>query len=128
MRRSTCLTLLLMLMMVPLWAGAGEQSAVPDFFVSPAGNDMNPGTQEKPFASLKRAQQAVRQRIAQGLNSNVQVVLREGVYQLAEPLLFEADDSGTDRFAVNYAASPGETVIISGGRKIANWQRGEGAV
>ena len=126
MRCFACLMMLLVV--VPVWAGANEQSAVPDFFISTAGNDANPGTKEKPFASLKRAQQAVRQRIAQGLDSDVHVFLHAGVYELAEPIVFDSADSGTDRFAISYAASPGETAVISGGRKIANWQRGEGQV
>jgi hypothetical protein len=32
------------------------------YYVSPAGDDQNPGTQRKPFATLQRAQQAVRKR------------------------------------------------------------------
>jgi len=30
------------------------------FHVAPTGNDLNPGTRRKPFASLQRARQAVR--------------------------------------------------------------------
>jgi hypothetical protein len=33
-----------------------------DFFVAPGGDDGNPGTAERPFATLARAQQALRAR------------------------------------------------------------------
>lgn len=31
-----------------------------NFYLSPQGNDNNPGTKEKPFATLQKAQEAVR--------------------------------------------------------------------
>src|SRR5581483_52284 len=42
---------------------------------SPSGNDANPGTLEKPFVTLQRAQQAVRQK-------HGDVFLRGGTYYL----------------------------------------------
>ena len=53
------------------------------YFVSPAGNDANPGTLEKPFATLQRAQQAVRQK-------HGDVFLRGGTYYLPATLVFTA--------------------------------------
>ena len=58
---------LAILFSMPVRAKAGEQPAVCQFFVSPAGNDANPGSQEKPFASLMQAQVAVRQLVASGV-------------------------------------------------------------
>jgi len=58
------------------------------YFVSPAGDDTNPGTLEKPFATLQRAQQARRQK-------HGDVFLRGGAYYLPAPLVFTAQDSGT---------------------------------
>ena len=48
------------LLLMPICDKAGEQPAVRQFFVASAGNDANPGTLEKPFASLTRARDAVR--------------------------------------------------------------------
>ena len=67
------------------------------YFVAPAGNDANPGTLEKPFASLARAQQAVRQKPGS-------VWLRGGTYYLPEKLVFTAQDSGTKAAPVVYQA------------------------
>jgi hypothetical protein len=57
------------------------------YFVSPGGNDANPGTREKPFATLQHAQQATRQKRGD-------VFLRAGTYYLPAPLVFTAQDSG----------------------------------
>ena len=116
------------LLFMPVWAKAGEQPAAGQFFVSPAGNDTNLGTSEKPFASLTRARDAVRQVIASGLRGDVRVLLRRGIYGLSEPLVFGPVDSGSEQLAITYAAQPGENVIVSGGRKIGGWKRGEGEI
>jgi hypothetical protein len=107
--------------------GVAEEPAPPaDFVVSPSGNDADPGTLEKPFASLTRAQGAVRQRLAGGLQAPVTVLIRQGTYVLSEPLMFGPEDGGTPQHAVTYAAYPGEAVVLSGGREIRGWQRGPG--
>ena len=108
-------------------SGAGETTAA-DYYVAPAGNDQDPGTAAQPFATIHRARDAVRDRIAAGLSANLTVLLRGGVYELSEPLLFDVRDSGTDAYSITYAAYPGETPVLSGGRKITGWQPGEGNV
>src|SRR5258706_3100424 len=95
-----------------------------DFFVAADGNDANPGTADKPFATLARARDAVRQKIAAGLDHNMVVMIRGGRYELTEPLVLRSEDSGTEKFAVTYAAAPTERVEISGGRFIRGWKRG----
>ncbi|MCX7803983.1 MAG: right-handed parallel beta-helix repeat-containing protein [Planctomycetota bacterium] len=107
-------------------AGGGEMAA--DFFVAADGNDANPGTREKPFASLARARDAVRElkRRRGGLDRDVTVLIRGGTYRLKEPLAFGPEDSGTDRHTITYAAAPGERPVFSGGRAITGWKKGEG--
>lgn len=96
-----------------------------DFVVAPDGNDGNPGSLEAPFATIQRAQEAVRGLLAQGLDNNVTVFLREGEYVLEQPLVFGPADSGTANFIVRYAAYPGETPVLSGGRRLTGWTKGE---
>jgi hypothetical protein len=98
-----------------------------EFHISPNGNDANPGTKEKPFATPARAVAAVRTLVAQGLNRDVRVVLRGGTYGLEAPLVFTSADSGSANHAIIYAAAPGETVVISGGRPVTGWKPGGGA-
>jgi glycosyl hydrolase family 141 len=93
-----------------------------DFHVAPSGNDANPGTEDAPFATIGQAQRAVRARTAQGLQKDITVLIRGGVYRLATPLVFGPEDSGTDEHSITYAAYPGETPVLTGGRAITGWQ------
>src|SRR5512139_1681942 len=92
-----------------------------EFHVAPNGNDVNPGTKEKPFATPPRAMAAVRVLVSAGLKNDVRVILHGGTYALGAPLVFTPADSGTADHAITYAAAPGETVVISGSRDITNW-------
>lgn len=93
------------------------------FHVAPDGDDANAGTEEAPFATIGRAQTAVRAANQSGLTDDVVVYLRGGIYRIAEPLRFEPRDGGTAEHSVTYAASDGERVVISGGREIRGWTK-----
>jgi len=104
-----------------------------DFYVAPDGNDKWSGRLSRPnmegddgpFASLTRAQQAIRQLKAEEPNRTYPVVvqIRGGTYYLEEPLRFTPEDSGTDVAPVIYMAYPGEKPVISGGTPIKNWEQ-----
>ena len=81
------------------------------YYVAPAGQDTNPGTREKPFASLQRARQAIR-------HEPGVVFLRGGTYYLSEPLVFTARDSGTPATPVVFQAYENERPVISGGVRL----------
>ncbi|MFV2065689.1 MAG: hypothetical protein ACC645_01825, partial [Pirellulales bacterium] len=108
---------------------SGAQAIEPpqaDFYVATTGDDANDGSRDRPFATPVRAQRAVRSLIAAGLNRNVTVLLRGGEYMLGEPLRFGPEDSATERYSITYAASPGEQVVLSGGRVLSGWKKGVG--
>ena len=115
------LAVALLLMVGPIVLGQGTEA---DFYVATDGSDANPGTTEQPFATLAKAQEAVRGRIAVGLDSDLTVSIGGGTYRLEETLVFRSQDSGTNEHAVTYAAKPGEEVVISGGRPITGWKAG----
>ena len=94
-----------------------------DFYVAPGGRDSNPGTAGEPFATLVRARDAVRQKVAAGLDRDVLVRIRGGVYRQAETLVFGPEDSGTAEHSIIYAALPAENVVISAGRTVGPPQR-----
>jgi hypothetical protein len=87
------------------------------YFVAPTGDDANPGTLAKPFATLQRAQAAVRQKRGE-------VFLRGGNYYLPAPLVFTAQDSGAKDAPVVFQNYQNEKPVISGGIKLdnLNWQ------
>jgi hypothetical protein len=87
------------------------------YFVSPAGNDANPGTLEEPFATLQRAQQAAREK-------HRNICLRGGTYYLPATLVLTAEDSGTSNSPVVFENYQDEQPVISGGVRLENleWQ------
>ena len=103
-----------------LWWAATVAAA--DFYVSPTGQDTNLGSLEKPFATISRARDEVRKLVATGLKANIVVWIHGGIYELHEPLVFDPRDSGTDEYSVTYAVVPGETALISGGKRITEWK------
>lgn len=106
-----------------IWALNAQQS----FYVSPTGNDANPGTKEQPFKSVKKAQDAVRQ-VNSNMKGDITVYLRRGVYELAAPLQFDIKDSGTNGHYVIYKAYNDEIPVLSGGRKITGWKFDENGI
>ena len=88
-----------------------------EIYVSPAGNDSNPGTLDQPIATVAHAQELARSGKASG---PVTVYLRGGVYYLASPLIFTAADSGAAGAPVTYQAYQNEQPVISGGMKLQN--------
>ena len=80
-------------------------------------------TIEKPFKTIRYAQQQVRKIIQNGLVCDISVWLREGTYFIEEPLEFDKRDSGTKEHSVTYTGYPGETVTVNGGKEITCWQK-----
>jgi Right handed beta helix region len=98
---------------------AKPQTAI---YVSNLGNDRYTGTKDRPFASLLKAQQRVRE-LKQKVREQIDVLVREGTYYMREPLTLSAVDSGALGAAITYSAYPGERVTISGGRRLkCVWQ------
>lgn len=105
-----------------LFSLVGTQAA---FHVAPDGNDANPGSAERPFATLGRARDAVRSRRQAGAlpEGPVVVYLRGGIHELAEPLALGPEDSGSAEHPLVFAAAPGESPVVSGGRVLTGWRR-----
>ena len=104
---------------------AAEVQAI-ELYVSPNGNDANPGTQAKPLATIAAARDAVRGLIAGGLKENVTVQIGGGIYRIQQPVVFGCPDGGSDKFSVTYTAAPGEKPVISGGLLIGGWKANSG--
>lgn len=98
------------------------------FHVAPAhprASDDNPGTERRPWRTIGRAQDAVRQLTAKGLREDVVVTLHDGVYRLQEPLRFGPQDGGDQKHSVTYLA-PGGKAVLSGGKAVAGWRPTDG--
>ncbi|WP_409492046.1 right-handed parallel beta-helix repeat-containing protein [Amycolatopsis sp. cmx-11-12] len=97
------------------------------FHVSPDGQDDSPGSVDRPFATPKAAQEAVRA-VTAVMTGDIVVTFTSGVYHLEEPLAFDDTlaDSGRNGFRVIYQANGYGTpdqakVELSGGREITGW-------
>lgn len=88
-----------------------------DFYVAVDGSDANPGTVLHPFKSLSHARDIIRRSGKLG-KEKIEVHLRGGIHYLPETFVFSAEDSGTSKFPVRYAAYRGERVILSGGTSL----------
>ena len=96
----------------------GDMQQGLEFFIDTNGNDGNTGTKTQPFATLARARDEVRKLIAKGLESNVTVWVRGGIYPVDAPVNFGPEDSGT----VTYSAYPDEIPVFDAGRRITSWK------
>lgn len=86
--------------------------------VSPKGNNANPGTHEKPVASLETARDLLRSLRKNSLASSPTIMIHEGIYDLSRSLVFDERDSGSDGLPLIVTAAPGEKVNITGGRSL----------
>lgn len=84
-------------------------SAQTAYFISPGGNDENPGTIDQPFKTLVHAQE-----LARRISGLVTIYLREGTYYLDNVLVFTPED-GNEGKQLTISGYPGEHVVISGG-------------
>ena len=102
------------------------QTSATEFYVSLQGNDAwsgrlataNVEQSDGPFRTLAFVQSAIRKVRNSGSNQQITLVIREGLYQLSQPLMFDNRDSGSASAPVTWSSYPGESVTISGGRKI----------
>ncbi|MCK5804694.1 MAG: hypothetical protein KAI66_17785, partial [Lentisphaeria bacterium] len=93
-------------------------------YVSLQGKNDNTGTEERPFATITRAQEEVRRiKAEEGLpEGGIAVYLRGGKYFVTESISFGREDSGMDDAPVVYRSYPGEDVRIIGGREVTNFR------
>jgi len=65
--------------------------------------------------------QSMARRLSGDMDSNIDVVLEGGVYDLTRTLTFDPQDSGTNGFDVVYAAAPGAHPVLSGAVSVTGW-------
>lgn len=93
-------------------------------YISPKGDDNNPGTIKKPLASLAGARDMIRKLKKDGkLNESVRVVVGEGVYTITEPVVFNSEDSGSKLYPVSYEAARSGNAIFRGGIKLPSFTK-----
>jgi hypothetical protein len=103
-----------------------------DFYVAPQGSDAwsgklavpNADRTDGPLATLQGARDAIRRLKTEGpLPKAIRVRIRGGTYRVTGPIVLAAEDSGTEKAPITYAAYPGERPVISGGVPITGWKK-----
>jgi hypothetical protein len=91
-----------------------------DLVVAPQGQDTNPGTPEAPLATIERARDLLRLRPEK---KPARILLRGGTFWLTRPLTLTAEDRN-----LTIEAFPGEHPVVSAGRPVTGWKKGEKGV
>ncbi len=121
--RKSLPALLLSLTLLVLSSVAASAAASSQIYVSPTGNDANPGTQARPVRTLEHARDLARVLKRKQSGRDVRIWLAGGTYRLSQPLVLTAEDSGAGGSHVVYAALPGQWPILSGGVQVKGWKR-----
>jgi len=95
-----------------------------ELWVSPDGDDLNPGTITQPKASvhgaLRQARELRRLHDA-SISGGITINVHGGTYILNEPVLLRTDDAGTPESPTIIKAVAGEMPVLSGGISVKGW-------
>ncbi len=88
-----------------------------EFYVSTGGDDQNPGSKQKPVATLTAARDLVRNHRTTNVypNGGYTVWVDQGVYQQDSAFELNYNDSGETNAPITWRAEQGEEVILTGG-------------
>ena len=92
---------------------ASNVAAQSVIFVSPDGNDLNPGDADAPVRTVEKALQKARSR----QSGESVIYLRDGEYRFEKPLQLTQSDGNKDK-SLTLAAYPGESPVIKGSVKL----------
>ena len=95
-----------------------------DVHLSPTGSDAADGSAATPVATLRRALDRVREirEADRDRDTPVEILVADGRYELAQPVVITPDDSGTKQSPTVIRAEAGSRPVFSGGRVIRGWQ------
>jgi len=92
----------------------GAQLPAATFYMASNGQDTNPGTVERPLATLAAARDAARKAGA----GPHRIVVTPGEYYLEQPVAFDAHDNG-----LTIEAEPAGKAVFFGGTRVTGWRR-----
>jgi len=116
--------------------GVEARTSEGTFFVAPDGSDTWSGRladpsgsrNDGPFATVRRAQRAIREFHENDALLAPATVRIRGIHQLRQPIVFKPEDSGTAECLVTYTSYAGQRAVLSGGRRIGGWRKTEDGV
>lgn len=113
----------LVISLILLFLTGIDQLHSQSFYVSPSGNDANPGTPEKPLSSLNAAVSKAREFRRNGTAGKpVEVIALGGEYFMMQPLTLTSDDSGTDDSPLIIRSETGNKAVFRGGINVTGFE------
>jgi hypothetical protein len=97
-----------------------------NIYVSPTGNDRNPGTNDQPLATLQAAIRKARdfRRLNYAsLSDGIHIILRGGIYNVLETIVLRPEDGGIENNPTIIEAAKDEQPVLSGGVAITGWKK-----
>ncbi|MBD3322736.1 MAG: hypothetical protein GF350_16665 [Chitinivibrionales bacterium] len=117
-KKKNCIVSCIILLMIAI---ISHGATMIEFYVSPSGDDAGNGLSEQtPFRTLERAQQAVRENNT-SMTGDIIVNLLPGRLWLDSMVRFTEADGGTGEHKIIYKAVSPKTVSICGGKQITGW-------
>ena len=92
-------------------------------YLSPSGNDSNPGTIDQPLATLTAARDKARIIRTGKSEQPVEIIALEGEYLMIQPLELNLLDAGTMASPTVFRAAEGAKVILRGGVEIKGFEK-----
>ena len=93
-----------------------------EIFISPGGNDKNPGTRAAPLKSIEKARDIIRIKRKEAQEKTTVVYIVGGTYQMVNPVIFTSEDSGTESAPIFYMAKDGEKPVFTGSTGLKKWK------
>jgi len=93
-------------------------------YLSPKGNDTNPGTFEKPLSTLTAARDKARElRNSNNIDQPIEVIALEGEYFMFQPLNLSIDDCGEPDSPLIFKAETGTKAVFRGGVQLTGFEK-----
>lgn len=94
-----------------------------DYYLSPTGSDLNPGTPDAPFRTLPYVLDVLRL-LKNEVEGDITIHLDGGYYRLTKPLnITPSHTNKADGGKVTFRAMEGQTPIVSGGVQVDGWEK-----
>jgi|WetSurMetagenome_2_1015567.scaffolds.fasta_scaffold00002_40 parallel beta-helix repeat protein len=117
MRRQLLFLLIVSCLLLSRNNASGQQ-----IYLSPSGNDDNPGTLDKPLATLQGARDKAREFRKRNTSGPVEIIALEGEYQMLQPLDLTMSDAGSPSSPLVIKAEDGKKAVFRGGIEIKGFE------
>ena len=102
-----------------------------EIWVAVSGSDINPGTKEKPLATVAMALRKARElrRVNDpSIKDGIHIIIGDGIYNFYQPLFIRPEDSGSEDCRTYIEAVKGAHPVFNAGMEITGWHTLKGKV